>query len=103
MDNRIIIYPSEYDAVNNEAIEGATIEIMRPTAQGLESSRDIVDFAEKYVPELRPFIIASPEDLPEDETFAKAWTADFSEPTGVGLGQDMYALRELKKTEVEDE
>lgn len=99
MEKQIVIYPSEYDAENDQLIEGSTICVMRPTPEGLAACKSVYDFAEKHVPELRPFIQVSDEDLPEDATFEEAWTADFSDPTGVGLGPAMYALRALKEKE----
>ena len=98
MSNRVIIYPSEFDCENNQLVEGATILIIRPTPEGMAAhGHDAVDFAEKYVPELHPFFAIEQSDLPEDTEWEAAWTADFTEPHGYGLGAAMYELRKQKQ------
>ena len=80
MEKQIVIYPSEYDAENDQLIEGSTICVMRPTPEGLAKCKSVYDFAEKHVPELRPFIQVSDEDLPEDATFEEALERANSDP-----------------------
>tara|TARA_B100001939_G_scaffold213601_1_gene183750 strand:+ start:304 stop:621 length:318 start_codon:yes stop_codon:yes gene_type:complete len=96
--NKVIIYPTEYDCENNELVEGSAITIVRPTKEGLEAhDNDAVDFAEKYIPELHPFFVLLENELPEDRQWEEAWTADFSEPHGHGLGPAMYEIRKRKQ------
>jgi hypothetical protein len=98
MTAKIIIYPSEFDCENNQLVEGSPILIIRPTNEGLEShDGDTVDFAEKNVPELHPFFSLTTADLPEETEWEQAWTADFTEPHGYGLGPAMYELRKQKQ------
>ena len=100
MSNRIIIYPQEFDCENNERVEGSIVVVVRPTDDGLAAHKgDIIDYAEKYVPELHPFFAIHDSDLPEDRDYEGAWTADFTEAHGHGLGQAMYELRKRKSEE----
>ena len=37
-----------------------------------------------------PFLILEQSEVPEDQTYFNAWTADFSYPSGVGIGREAY-------------
>lgn len=46
------------------------------------------DVAKKDVPKGRLFKFVSPADLPQSDEYREAWTIDFSEPDGVGMGAE---------------
>lgn len=48
----------------------------------------IEDIARKDVPKGRPYLFVQPSDLPQSDEYREAWTMDFSEPDGVGMGAD---------------
>lgn len=37
-----------------------------------------------------PFLIVDQSEIPADHTYFNAWTADFSQPSGVGVGPEAY-------------
>lgn len=76
MDQRIV-YP------NDEGVLVVLIPI-------LESGLSVEQIALKDVPAGRPFLIINQSDLPEDDEYRGAWTADFSNPDGVGLGYQAF-------------
>ena len=69
----VIIYPN---------VEGG-IAVIRPAAGcGLS----LEEIASKDVPANTPYSIIPASDIPTDRTFRAAWTADFSTPSGYGIG-----------------
>ena len=42
------------------------------------------------VPENVPYLVVNESDLPTDPTYFEAWTADFSQPDGIGIGKEAY-------------
>jgi hypothetical protein len=76
--------------------------ILYPTDDGiavitpLDTNIDINDLALKDVPEGKPFLIIDSKDLP-DKDFREAWTADFSQPDGKGLGPEKFQLELLQR------
>jgi hypothetical protein len=75
MDERII-YPND---------DGG-IAIIFPVACGLS----VEEIARKDVPAGRPYLIIQHSDLPEDSIYRDAWTADFSNPHGHGIGAEAW-------------
>jgi hypothetical protein len=73
--NQIIIYPSD----------GGGIATVHPCDCGLT----IEEIARKDTPAGKPFLIIDTADLPDGE-YRAAWTADFSQPDGVGIGPDAW-------------
>lgn len=58
------------------------IAIIIPADCGLS----VNEIARKDVPAGTPYVIVDASDIPEDRTYREAWTADFSEPDGYGIG-----------------
>lgn len=77
MDDKRIIY---------ERPDGSIGVITPLSASGLT----IEDIARKDVPAGAPYLIIDATELPEDRTYRDAWTADFSEPDGVGIGHEAW-------------
>lgn len=50
----------------------------------------LVDLAKKDVPAGTPYKIISASDLPTNQEFRNAWTADMSNPDGYGIGHDAW-------------
>jgi hypothetical protein len=51
----------------------------------------------KAVPEGVPYFIVEDDVIPNDYTFRGAWTVDFSNPDGVGIGREQWeATNEVK-------
>jgi len=48
----------------------------------------------KDVPAGVPFLIVDDTDIPDDRAFRGAWTADFSDPHGYGLGHEAWAAQQ---------
>lgn len=83
--NEVIIYPND----NNEGLV-----FVYPC----ECNIKVHEIARKDVPPGKPFLIVDRFDLPDDSTFIDAWTADFSQPHGVGIGAEAwFAEQEAKK------
>lgn len=72
-----IIYPNDFGGV----------AVMTPI---LESGLTVEQIALKDVPAGKPFLIIDDTALPETEEYRDAWTADFSEPHGIGLGHEAW-------------
>lgn len=69
-----IIYPND-----------ETISVIYPTGE-----LPIEEIARKDVPAGKPYKFISRSDIPSDRTFRMAWSADFSEPDGYGIGSDAW-------------
>lgn len=70
--------------------ENETIAIVHPS---LSCPLTIEQIAQKDVPSGVPYLIIEEEVLPEDRTFRYAWTADFSNPDGYGIGAEEWFRR----------
>lgn len=57
----------------------------------------VEEIARKDVPAGQPYIIVDNADLPADRTYMDAWTADFSEPDGYGIGADAWFAEQAAK------
>lgn len=66
--------------------------IVYPTGQGIsvlvpcDCGLTIQQIAAKDVPAGSPYLIVDVADIPADRTYRAAWTCDFSQPDGYGLG-----------------
>lgn len=56
----------------------------------------------KDVPIGVPFLIVDDADVPADRAFREAWTADFSNPHGHGIGHEAWAEWAAQQQEVVD-
>lgn len=75
MDTKRIIYPHE-----------GSVAVIVPCPCGLT----VEEIARKDVPAGIPFLIVDAEEIPSDRTYRNAWTADFSEPDGYGIGAEAW-------------
>lgn len=50
----------------------------------------VEEIARKDVPAGKPFLIVDATDLPDDRQYIDAWTADFSDPDGYGIGPEAW-------------
>jgi hypothetical protein len=57
----------------------------------------IEEVARKDVPSGVPYRFVNSSDLPEDHTFFNAWTADFSNPDGYGIGAEAWFAEQAAK------
>lgn len=53
----------------------------------------------KDVPAGLPYLIVDDSDIPTDDTFFGAWTADFSNPHGHGIGHYAWAAQQAQSQE----
>jgi hypothetical protein len=74
--NQIIVYPSD-----------GSLAVVYPCG---DCGLPVSEIARKDVPAGVPYLIVNVSDLPEDRTYRDAWTADFSNPDGVGIGADAW-------------
>lgn len=58
------------------------IVVITPLACGLT----VEQIAAKDVPAGTPYLIVDATDIPADRTYRAAWTCDFSQPDGYGVG-----------------
>ena len=68
-----------------------TISVMRPLDCGLT----IQEIARKDVPFGVPYRIIDAALIPADRTYRDAWTADFSNPDGTGLGPHRWWIEQF--------
>ena len=80
--NQRIIYPTD---------DGG-IAVLIPTGE-----IELSEVARKDVPAGVAFKIVDVADIPEDRTFRDAWEADFTNPDGVGIGQDAWFAEQAAK------
>lgn len=73
--DKVILYPSD-----------GGLCIVFPCECGLT----VEQIARKDVPAGKPYLIVDCSDLPTDQTYIDAWTADFSDPDGVGIGAEAW-------------
>ena len=69
--------------------------IIYPTSSGIAvihptGDLPIHEVARKDVPAGVPYIIMANENLPAGREFRNAWTADFTDPDGHGIGPDAW-------------
>ena len=57
----------------------------------------IEEIARKDVPVGLPYHIVDASQVPEDMTFYAAWEADFTSPTGYGIGADAWFAEQATK------
>lgn len=62
---------------------------------------DIMQVALKDVPFGVPFLILPDEEIPSDWSTSHAWEADFSDPTGYGLGNHRWFIQRAQ-AEIDD-
>ena len=74
---KMIVYPRA---------DGGLVYVMPATNCGISVS----EIARKDVPSGQPFLIVDTADLPEDYRYIDAWTADFSQPDGFGIGAEAW-------------
>ena len=77
---QVIIFPSS-----------ATVSVVYPQPCGLP----IQEIARKDVPFGVPYRIIDAALIPEDRTYRDAWTADFSNPDGTGLGPHRWWIEQF--------
>lgn len=72
-----------------ETPEGG-VAILIPTPECL-ATHTIEEIAAKDVPAGKPYKIVDVADIPTDRTFRNAWSADITEPDGVGAESNEFA------------
>lgn len=78
--------------------------IIFPTTNGIaviipaDCGLPVAEIARKDVPAGTPYLIIDASDIPEDRTYRDAWTADFSEPDGHGIGSDAWFAEQANAT-----
>jgi hypothetical protein len=82
--SQVIIYP------NNEG----WLSVVIPTS---ECQLSIEEIARKDVPAGKPYHIINASQLPQDSVFFSAWEADFTEPSGHGIGHDAWFAEQAAK------
>jgi hypothetical protein len=81
---QVIIYPND---------EGWLSVVTPATNCGVS----IEEIARKDVPAGKPYHIIDASILPEDDIFFNAWQADFTNPTGHGIGADAWFAEQAAK------
>lgn len=77
MPDQIILY----------ATNDGSLSVVYPSpACGLS----VNEIARKDVPAGVPYLIVNVSDLPADRTYRDAWTADLSQPDGIGIGAEAW-------------
>ena len=61
------------------------IAVIHPTGE-----IPVAEVARKDVPVGVPYLIVEDSDIPTDRTYRSAWTADFLQPDGYGIGHDAW-------------
>lgn len=69
-----------------------TLAMSMPTSKALEQY-GIEEIARKDVPYGVPYLLVPAADLPQDAP-QESWEADFSNPTGIGLGQQRWFIEQ---------
>jgi hypothetical protein len=77
MTMQVIIYPND---------QGGIAIILPAPGCGIP----LEEIARKDVPAGVPFRIIDASAIPTDRTYREAWTADFSEPDGHGIGAEAW-------------
>lgn len=76
-----------YQNQNDEVV------IIMPCECGLT----IEQIAQKDVPYNAPYLIVEDSDLPADWSTSAAWEADFSSPSGIGMGPQRYFIQKAQQ------
>ena len=63
----------------------------------LECGLTVEEIARKDVPAGKPYHIINADQLPQDHIFFNAWEADFSNPSGHGIGHDAWFAEQAAK------
>lgn len=84
---KVIIYPSD---------EG-WLSIITPAP---DCGVSVEEIARKDVPAGKPYHIINVNQLPQDDMFFNAWEADFSNPTGHGIGPEAWFAEQAAKEQV---
>ena len=84
--NQFIIYPTD----------AGSVAVITPA---LECGLSVEEIARKDVPAGKPYHIVNADQLPQDYTFFNAWEADFSAPTGLGVGHTAWFAEQAAKEE----
>lgn len=84
MADKFIVYPNG---------DGGIV-LVTPCDCGLP----VEEIARKDVPAGEPYLIVERSDLPADATYADAWTADFSNPHGHGIGPEAWWAEQAAKS-----
>lgn len=85
----------------------STTVILYPVDSGIAMTRQVdptislLELARGTTPAGVPFILVNEEDLPDFEYF-NAWTADFSEPDGYGIGLEAWQQEKENAVIVDD-
>lgn len=77
-----IIYPNDL----------GTVSVIFPIDED-----NVLEVARKDVPYQVPYLIVPETALPLDKTFRNAWQADFSNPTGFGLGAQRWFIEKAEQ------
>jgi len=56
----------------------------------------IEDVCQKDVPADTPYLLVEDNVVPSDRSFRNAWEADFSNPTGTGIGAEAWFVKQEK-------
>jgi hypothetical protein len=70
--------------------------IIHPSESGLsvivpcDCGLPVAEIARKDVPAGVPYLIIDASDIPADRTYRAAWTANFSQPDGYGIGAEAW-------------
>lgn len=86
--SQVILYPTETGGV----------AVMYPVA-----AMPLHAIARKDVPAGLPYLIVDASTIPADRTFREAWTADFSEPHGHGIGYEAWAAEQRPGSNIEED
>jgi hypothetical protein len=84
--SQVIIYPND---------KGGVSVVVPATNCGVS----IEEIARKDVRPGKPYHIIDSSILPEDYIFFNAWEADFTNPTGHGIGADAWFAEQAAKEE----
>lgn len=88
MSDKRIIYPTDDGGV----------AILIPAPDWLiQEGNSLEELAAKDVPAGKPYKIVNVSDIPSDRTFRAAWSADFTNPDGYGIGADAWFAKQAAK------
>lgn len=81
--DKVIVYPGD---------DGMLVSV-HPCECGIP----VEQIARKDVPAGKPYLIVNQSELPQDREYRNAWTADFSDPDGVGIGPEAWFAEQENK------
>lgn len=73
-------------------MESSGVAVLVPTGE-----LPIEEVARKDVPAGVPYLIVEDTAIPNDRTFRNAWSADFTNPHGHGIGAEAWFAEQAKK------